>query len=138
MRCPSCGNETREGARFCDTCGVPIAARCAACGTLNRPSAQFCDGCGAPLTVPRTVPSPGEAQRRPPAPPPSLVGVATEAVRSAPQNIPEGERKTVTALFAEDMYFGKYKHSHVPPILDHVFGWLEKRYGLPFPKAVEV
>src|SRR5260370_1399436 len=65
MRCPSCGNETREGARFCDTCGVPIAARCAACGTLNRPSAQFCAGCGAPLTASRTAPSPGEAPRQP-------------------------------------------------------------------------
>src|SRR6266851_1317555 len=101
MRCPSCGNETREGARFCDTCGVPIAARCAACGTLNRPSAQFCDGCGAPLIASRAAHSPDETARRPPAPPPSSVGVASEAARDEPQNIPEGERKTVTALFAD-------------------------------------
>src|SRR5256885_10808024 len=24
MRCPSCGNENREGARFCDSCGTEI------------------------------------------------------------------------------------------------------------------
>src|SRR5262245_26379614 len=26
MRCPSCGNENREGARFCDNCGTPLEA----------------------------------------------------------------------------------------------------------------
>ncbi len=26
MRCPSCGNENREGARFCDSCGADLAA----------------------------------------------------------------------------------------------------------------
>src|SRR5918994_4811519 len=24
MRCPSCGNENREGARFCDSCGTEL------------------------------------------------------------------------------------------------------------------
>src|SRR5688572_998274 len=24
MRCPSCGNENREGARFCDECGTDL------------------------------------------------------------------------------------------------------------------
>ena len=36
--------------------------------------------------------------------------------------------------FAGDMYFDKYKHSHVAPILDHVFGGLEKQYRFPFLK----
>src|SRR4030095_6743505 len=26
MRCPSCGNENREGARFCDSCGTELTA----------------------------------------------------------------------------------------------------------------
>ena len=27
MRCPSCGNENREGARFCDSCGTELVAQ---------------------------------------------------------------------------------------------------------------
>ena len=27
MRCPSCGNENREGARFCDSCGSELSAQ---------------------------------------------------------------------------------------------------------------
>jgi eukaryotic-like serine/threonine-protein kinase len=30
MRCPSCGNENREGARFCDSCGTELVAERAA------------------------------------------------------------------------------------------------------------
>jgi eukaryotic-like serine/threonine-protein kinase len=30
MRCPSCGNENRDGARFCDNCGAELAAEPAA------------------------------------------------------------------------------------------------------------
>jgi len=30
MRCPSCGNENREGARFCDSCGSELTAQPAA------------------------------------------------------------------------------------------------------------
>jgi hypothetical protein len=26
MRCPECGNDNREGARFCDGCGTPLQA----------------------------------------------------------------------------------------------------------------
>src|SRR5215216_3316427 len=33
MRCPSCGNENREGARFCDSCGTELVAEPAAAET---------------------------------------------------------------------------------------------------------
>ena len=37
MRCPSCGNENREGARFCDSCGSKLTAEPAAADPLQEP-----------------------------------------------------------------------------------------------------
>jgi eukaryotic-like serine/threonine-protein kinase len=39
MRCPSCGNENREGARFCDSCGTELIAAPAAVVDDDRPEA---------------------------------------------------------------------------------------------------
>jgi predicted amidophosphoribosyltransferase len=67
--CPSCGNQTGEGAVFCDQCGTrlpqpevavpeaPPAASagsviCPACGAGNVPGEAFCDYCGSPLEPP--------------------------------------------------------------------------------------
>ena len=36
MRCPSCGNENREGARFCDSCGSELTAEPAAAADLRQ------------------------------------------------------------------------------------------------------
>ncbi len=36
MRCPSCGNENREGARFCDNCGAELVAEPAAPASASR------------------------------------------------------------------------------------------------------
>src|SRR5262249_21064594 len=45
MRCPSCGNENREGARFCDNCGTELVAEPAASELI------------APEPLPAEVPS---------------------------------------------------------------------------------
>ena len=37
MRCPSCGNENREGARFCDSCGSELTAEPAAADPRQEP-----------------------------------------------------------------------------------------------------
>ena len=67
--CPNCGNQTGEGAVFCDQCGArlpqPEAAApeaapapaagsviCTACGAGNVPGEAFCDFCGSPLEAP--------------------------------------------------------------------------------------
>ena len=51
MRCPNCGCENREGAKFCNECAAPLALRCPSCGTENRPGAKFCNECAASLMV---------------------------------------------------------------------------------------
>lgn len=67
--CPNCGNQTGEGAVFCDQCGTKLEVAeaatpesapapaessviCPACGAGNVPGEAFCDYCGSPLEAP--------------------------------------------------------------------------------------
>ena len=91
MGCTKCGADNREGRRFCAQCGAPMAAKCARCGASNEPGEKFCGDCGSALTVSSS---------------PSLSTVTPgAAIRVAPesssQEAIDGERKTVTALFAD-------------------------------------
>ena len=89
MRCAKCGTENTSGRKFCPECGSPLSRRCAKCSAQNSPTAKFCEDCGAPLESPE-------------------VG-STKTSNSVPIRIAEppkpenldGERKTVTALFAD-------------------------------------
>src|SRR5215472_15981901 len=85
MPCSKCGAENREGARSCNECAAPLSSKCPACAAINKPGAKFCDDCGAALP----------ARALQPAQP---VRFAPRASGAQP---PEGERKTVTALFAD-------------------------------------
>ena len=62
---------------------------CSKCGVENRQAARFCDGCGAPLT--------GSVR---PAPTTSDSSVRFDADIAA-ADVTDGERKMVTALFAD-------------------------------------
>ena len=95
MKC-SAQNAARKscGQAFCGECGAPLANRCAQCDAENPPEKKFCGECGARLAN----------------------GADAAIVRSSPQESApmmrvtreqadagalEGERKTVTALFAD-------------------------------------
>jgi class 3 adenylate cyclase len=96
MRCRTCAAENREGRKFCAECGAPLNARCASCGAENEPAEKFCGECGVALagkvqtvlakvlatklTVPKIHLTPGQPDA---------------------SAVPDGERKTVTALFAD-------------------------------------
>ena len=95
MRCPSCNHDNRAERRFCAECGSPLAALCAACGTSNEPGEKFCGGCGGALSIAPAAHPPSSGARVETAE--STLRVRTEATGE----IPEGERKTVTALFAD-------------------------------------
>jgi class 3 adenylate cyclase/predicted ATPase len=92
MRCSKCGVENRAAAKFCDGCGAPMEAQCVSCGTLNRAGARFCDGCGTALSSQR--PSSASSTHAPE----DRVRVTSEP---ADAGALDGERKTVTALFAD-------------------------------------
>ncbi len=50
MTCPSCGKAVREGAKFCNECGTPLAQACPGCGQPYQPGQKFCEECGGRLT----------------------------------------------------------------------------------------
>ncbi len=60
MKCPSCGLENREDARFCGDCGTTLASEliCANCRRSNTLDQRFCDGCGHRLESSSTPLSP--------------------------------------------------------------------------------
>ena len=89
MRCSKCGTESTSGRKFCPECGTPFANRCAKCGAESASTAKFCEDCGAPFAAPAAASSkkPNDAPIR-------------IADTPATENL-EGERKTVTALFAD-------------------------------------
>ncbi len=91
MHCSKCTAENREGRKFCAECGAPLAHRCPRCGASNEPGEKFCGECGAALSS--TQPSSIPAESVSPA-------VRVTAEKSAGEAL-EGERKTVTALFAD-------------------------------------
>jgi len=89
MNCAKCGSENRAGAKFCKDCAAPILGTCAHCGAALQPGAKFCDQCGAPAS--------GAAARSPLGPAASIRVLPEVAAVGAA----DGERKTVTALFAD-------------------------------------
>jgi uncharacterized membrane protein YvbJ len=91
MRCAKCGTDNRQGARFCDKCGDKLSPRCVSCGAETRTDAKFCNSCGAALGADAAVATPASTPNDTPI-------RVTEA--PAAENL-EGERKTITALFAD-------------------------------------
>jgi adenylate cyclase len=68
MRCPACGHDSPEGARFCASCGTSLERVCPSCGATLPADAAFCTSCGTRLDEPvsETVPTPavGAGERR--------------------------------------------------------------------------
>src|SRR6516165_3746722 len=94
MNCPACGNANPDSANFCNECAAPLPTRCSNCGTLNARGSKFCNECAAPL--PSTSQS---AKSKKTEQIPSGIQIRPEQIDSS--SAPDGERKTVTALFAD-------------------------------------
>ena len=91
MRCAKCGTENPAGKKFCGECGGGFTMRCPKCGADNAPPFKFCGDCGAALTTAGPVTA---VRAQPEAP-------AIRVTSERPLENLEGERKTVTALFAD-------------------------------------
>jgi hypothetical protein len=95
MGCGKCGEDNREGRRFCAECGAALSVKCAQCGASNEPGEKFCGGCGAPLAAGNGA---APANQAPPLGPGAGAPINVVAEPAAGE-IPDRERKTVTALF---------------------------------------
>ncbi len=95
MRCPNCDAENPAGLKFCEQCAAPFRRRCARCGFDNSPTARFCGECAAPLSA-----NTGSGFRRRPANTSVSCNSDNGGADDATDAL-EGERKTVTALFAD-------------------------------------
>ncbi|HUY27015.1 MAG TPA: zinc-ribbon domain-containing protein [Candidatus Binataceae bacterium] len=87
MTCSRCGNDNPAGAKFCGNCAAPLANLCANCGAENPPQFKFCGQCASALGAS----APARQSSTP---------IAVQAADSSTVPL-EGERKTVTALFAD-------------------------------------
>ena len=93
MRCAKCGFENPAGMKFCGKCRTALGMICPDCSFENPPGFDFCGQCAAALQG-------GAATARgktPATKPPATVRVVAE---DASPTL-DGERKTVTALFAD-------------------------------------
>jgi len=92
MKCSRCQHDNPVGAKFCGECATPLASVCGACGAANPPENKFCGQCAVPL---RAAPSARFA-----APDRYTPKHLAEKILTS-QAALEGERKTVTVLFAD-------------------------------------
>ncbi len=89
MRCSKCRTENNDDALFCEQCGARLELSCPACGAPVNRGARFCRKCG------KQVGEPATADEHSPAP------VVRINVEQSGSEVIDGERKTVTALFAD-------------------------------------
>ena len=92
MRCARCGEVSAGDALFCEQCGAKFDVACSSCGATLTVGAKFCKRCGAAALDHEAI----------------LIGsdsspAATIRLASDPHlgESLDGERKTVTALFAD-------------------------------------
>jgi class 3 adenylate cyclase/predicted ATPase len=88
MRCSNCKAGNPDGLKFCNECGAALRRTCAKCGFENSAAAKFCGQCAAKLVDGSGATADDSA--------PAQIADAPVAEPSI-----DGERKMVTALFAD-------------------------------------
>src|SRR5215471_12293952 len=86
MRCSKCGFDNPGGMKFCGQCTTPLALVCPHCHFENPPGFKFCGQCTTALGSGSSKPLPSNPISIPETDGPAVL---------------DGERKTVTALFAD-------------------------------------
>src|SRR3990172_2009220 len=92
MRCPSCGQDNSDGAKFCSECATSLQLdeTCPNCGTSNAVGSRFCNECAQPLAEATSL------TRTPtPAPSPALPTSVAGGRYKVERFLGEGGRKRV-------------------------------------------
>jgi class 3 adenylate cyclase/tetratricopeptide (TPR) repeat protein len=101
LNCPNCQHLNRSEAKFCEECGATLPRVCATCGYELSPAAKFCPECGQAIGLSSSgkigTSEPQWQFASPEAYTPSHLAEKILTSRAAL----EGERKQVTALFAD-------------------------------------
>ena len=115
MQCIKCKKENKKGAKFCSECGTKLSLLCSHCSAPVDADEKFCSSCGAELPVLNTsdvqsitVDSMEDD--------PSVEAVPTEKIKmvKAPDPVSEGERRTVTVVFADLSDYTKFSEKTDP------------------------
>src|SRR5712692_9971244 len=112
MQCPQYQYENLPDSLFCSECGAKLEGLCPRCGAENRLTSKFCRKCGTPLTKgEKGKREKGEKENRQSDPrtsdpalwtPPHLAErIRAEQAAMEARGATDGERKTITALFAD-------------------------------------
>ena len=96
MRCTKCGTESTTRRNFCAACGSALSRRCPKCSAENATSSAFCEDCGTVLAAHAASAATSSPQAESTAPDVRVTPEQPDA-----STVIEGERKTVTALFAD-------------------------------------
>src|SRR5579863_9468865 len=96
MRCGQCAADNPDGKRFCGDCGAALPFRCASCGAENPAGKKFCGDCGVAISGGASA-----GAFNAPQPASGAGAIRVTAERADASALSEGERKTVTALFAD-------------------------------------
>lgn len=102
IKCPQCGQENPPGIAVCSNCATPLANLCPNCGFENPRGFKFCGNCGTNLltaTIARPADSRQMRKLRG-----FMPGQLVDKILTASKQI-EGERRTVTVLFADVVGF---------------------------------
>jgi len=107
MRCAGCGCLNPADAKYCEQCGARLLRSCPHCGHEVGPDARFCRECGTALNdafpAPESANPASEAVFAPIqyTPPHLAARIRAEQAALAARHGTEGERKTITVLFAD-------------------------------------
>ncbi len=105
MKCPRCGVDNADGINFCGQCGERLRASCSSCGAAGQSTSSPCLVCGHVPEEPTAADRESESVKFPASDDMAVIRrfltpKLAEKILAARGRI-EGERRQVTALFAD-------------------------------------